>query len=96
MKFLSKIEYITQAQNGDLLVAPGVPRLVRNIPTVRVQDKIQLRTPDGRTINTYVKSLELSSGPKAHECIPILLPNEIAKEDIPIGSEIWHVGQPKP
>jgi hypothetical protein len=92
MTFLSKVEDCFEISGRGCFIVPGVPRSGENIPHVQERDRIQLRTPDGRVIDTYVMSFSVFSGPKAKDCFPIRLPLEITKETVPIGTEVWHIG----
>ncbi len=62
---------------------PGSPNVVRGA-------RIRLRTPEGKETDTLIKELELISYRKRPEkiCIPILLPSDITKDDVPIGTEV--------
>ena len=56
---------------------------------IRPRDAIQLRTPDGRTLNTHIGSVEFLT-PEMGGCrMAILLPTDIQKQDVPIGSDVW-------
>jgi hypothetical protein len=92
MTLLSKVEDSFEIPERGCFIVPGVPRYGENIPKVHERDRIQLRTPDGRVIDTYVMPFSVFSGPKAKDCFPIRLPLEISKENVPIGTEVWHIG----
>jgi len=49
-----------------------------------------LRTPTGSETDTFIKELEMISyRPRPEKiCIPVLLPKEISKEDVPVGTEV--------
>jgi len=57
---------------------------------IRAKQKIQLRSPDGTTLNTYIGSIERAHGPCVRVRLTIGLP---AKKDIPEGTEIWLLEQ---
>lgn len=62
---------------------------------IRVRDQIQLRTPDGRVLDTQIASIELLKPSDGSPCrAAIMLPRELVKNDIPIGTEVWLVGSP--
>ena len=72
------------------------PVLIPGLPTqgplhLRVGDPIELRRPDGSTRQTTVRGIEMADPPppggRSH--IPILLPDDIVKGDVPIGTEVW-------
>jgi hypothetical protein len=61
---------------------------------IRIKDEIQLRTPDGCVMQTYVAAFEhlkySQPAPPVYERpIGICLPPEITKADVPPGTEVW-------
>lgn len=56
---------------------------------IRAKQKIQLRSPDGTTLNSYIGSIERAHGPWVGVRLTIGLPDIIAKKDIPEGTEVW-------
>jgi hypothetical protein len=76
-------------QRGCVLV-PGLPT-EPGAPIVRTGARIRLRTPVGREIDTTVKAIELINYRKRPEkiCIPVLLPSDVTKNDVPIGTEVF-------
>ena len=56
---------------------------------LKAKDRIQLRHPDGTMIETHIAALELSCGPNVKDRVAFLLPESIAKADVPAGTEIW-------
>ncbi|WAC18895.1 hypothetical protein OVA24_16815 [Luteolibacter sp. SL250] len=73
-----------------VIIVPGIPW--QGAPVVKKGDPLLLRTPLGEVIHTMVRDLEriryLPEG-KRNEATPILLPKEIHKFDIPIGTEVF-------
>ena len=63
---------------------PGAPAIGRN-------SKIRLRTPIGAEIDTFIKDTEMITYRKKPEkvTVPVLLPNNIAKEQVPPGTEVF-------
>ena len=59
-------------------------------PVVKSGTRIRLETPTGRVIDTSIKAIEMISYRKRPEkiCIPILLPDEILKDDVPVGTKV--------
>ena len=55
---------------------------------MRVKDKIQLRTPNGVTIDTQVAGIAHAKT-EAGSQYPIQLPPEISEDNVPPGTEIW-------
>ena len=62
---------------------PGSPELSRGA-------RIKLRTPAGKETETFIKELVMISYRKRPEkiCIPILLPKDVTKEEVPVGTEV--------
>ena len=62
----------------------------------RVGGQIELRRPDGSVITTRIASLEMINvhpeKTKGRTWIGISLPREIAKDDVPPGTEVWAIG----
>ena len=61
--------------------------------SVRAFDPIQLRRPDGQTVNTHIASIEMLCGPQVHCRLALLLPKEIA--GVPKGTEVWVNKEPR-
>jgi hypothetical protein len=61
---------------------------------IRIKDEIQLRTPDGCVMETYVAAFEhvkyrQPAPPVDERLIGICLPPEITKADVPPGTKVW-------
>ena len=57
---------------------------------VRARDQIQLRTPDGRVLDTHIAAIDLAKPRDGSQCRAlIMLPRELVKKDVPIGTEVW-------
>ena len=93
MTLLSKVEHAFEIEGLGCVIAPGAPYPSATVPVVRKRDQIQLRTPDGRVIDTYVASIELISGPAFKDSVAIRLPKPIRPADIPAGTEVWYKGE---
>ena len=59
-------------------------------PSLRVGDPIRLVKPDGQVVDTSVQGIEMISRRAQPKIItaPILLPPDIAKEQVPIGTHV--------
>jgi hypothetical protein len=68
------------------VVTPGLP--AHGFSWVKVGDPVALKRPDGSTIITTVKGLELGAGQPANGC-PILIGSEQSKGEVPVGTELW-------
>jgi len=57
---------------------------------IRAKDQIELHTPEGRILETYIASIELAKPQDGSPCrMVIMLPGDIAKQDVPTGTEVW-------
>lgn len=68
-----------------------VPGLKEDSPQVAVGDTIVIMTPTNNIVRTKIAGIEMikfHTVPK-EKMIPILLPYEIKKEDIPIGTSVY-------
>jgi hypothetical protein len=74
------------------VLVPGLPTEPES-PVVKTGARIQLRTPAGRVIDTTIKAIEMITYRKRPEkiCCPILLPKDITKDDVPIGTDVYLV-----
>jgi hypothetical protein len=78
-----------QIEGRGCVLVPGLPTDPGS-PNLRKGARIRLRTPTGAETDTFIKELEMISYRQRPEkiCIPILLPKDIAKEDVPVGTEV--------
>jgi hypothetical protein len=53
------------------------------------RERIQIRTPGGGCISTYVREFEMINRGRAQGSVAFSLPRSIRKEDVPEGSELW-------
>jgi hypothetical protein len=85
-RFLFKIEHVFELSGRGCVI---VPRVKDSSIDVRINQQIQLRTPDVRRLDSYVGGLEILCGKDVHQHWAVLLPAEIRKQDIPAGTEVW-------
>ena len=78
-----------QIDGRGCVLVPGLPT-EPDSPNVPEGARIRLRTPEGKETDTFIKAIELICYRKKPEkiCIPILLPKDITKEDVPVGTEV--------
>jgi hypothetical protein len=57
----------------------------------RVGDPIQLRRPDGLVVHTRIGGLEMLDPNPSNEVVILL--KDLTKQDVPVGTEIWSVGE---
>ena len=79
----STVEDVFHIDRRGCVIVPGL--LLHDSPYVRIGDPAILRRPDGTTIQTCIAGLEMLS-PSNRDCMPVLLPDDVGKSDIPIGT----------
>ena len=88
MRLILNVEYVFSMTGRGLTLAPAVPDNLGF--AIRPKDRIQLRTPNGRLLDTHIASFSLGKpiggGPTA---LAIELPSDIRRDDVPIGTEVW-------
>jgi hypothetical protein len=88
LRLVLKVGDVFDMAGRGLTLAPAIPRDLGF--TIRPKDRIQLRAPNGRTLDTYIAAFSLGKpiggGPTIFN---IELPAEIGREDVPIGTELW-------
>jgi hypothetical protein len=89
MKFLCKVEEVFEIEGRGCALTPGISETTPPGIKIQKRDPIQLRRPDGSVVRTHIHAVEFLDGPNKRSCVPVLLPPEFAKSDIPIGTEIW-------
>ena len=56
---------------------------------IRSRERIQIRTPAGRSIRTFNKAIEMVNRGRERGSVAFSLPEPIAQDDVPAGSELW-------
>jgi hypothetical protein len=84
MKFLNKVDATFTVVGRGVYILPGLPVSDPQMPSVRVKDKTQFRTPGGKMIDTYIAAIEVAKTTSGSE-YPIQLPPEITQDDVPAG-----------
>ena len=83
--------FVLSGRAGPVLV-PGFLQSAKP-PTMRIGAQIRLVTPDGDSIETLIAGFErISYGRRpSHDkvCVPISLPPNISKEQVPVGTEVF-------
>jgi len=92
--FLSRVEDTFAITGRGVVVIPGIPQDGKKY-FVRIGDALEVRKPDGQRLLTSVAGIEMVNSPRKIG-IPVLLPRDVQKEDVPIGSELWHTANEKP
>jgi hypothetical protein len=88
LEFFSKVDETFEIAGRGCVVVPTVPRASLEF-RLRAKDSIQLRTPDGRVLDTYIAGIEMICGSHVKEHMAFLLPQNITKQEIPKDTEIW-------
>ena len=90
MQHLFTVADCFELQKRGCVLVPG-PSGEPEAPILTRGDKIQLRTPRGKHIDTFIKEFEMINYRKSSEkvSIPILLPKDITKDQVPIGTEVF-------
>ena len=87
MTFLFTIEEVFEIPGRGCVIVPAIVEVADF--KIRPRDAIQLRTPEGRTLNTHIGSVEFLK-PAVGACrMGILLPSDVLKQDVPKGSDVW-------
>ena len=92
MKLICEIEDVFDMADRGCVVVPGISCDVEFL--VPVGSSLLIVTPKGEQISTSVKGVELiNSRVKPVKVNPILLPRDIAKEQLVIGSKVYLVNE---
>lgn len=84
-RLLFVVEDTFLIEGRGLILVPGVGGNVQ----LRDGRALIIKRPDGGVLHVAKFSFGMP-GPKSEGC-PILLPSEVTKGDVPIGSEVWMV-----
>jgi hypothetical protein len=89
MSFLFKIERVmgvNELPGRRCVIIPRVPE--GSDCGIQARDVIQLRTRDGRTLDTHVHAVGWLNKSKGGSRIAIFLPSDVRTQDVPIGTEV--------
>jgi translation elongation factor EF-Tu-like GTPase len=89
-RLLFVVEDAFQITGRGCVLAPG-PVAEAGGPVLRVGDRIRLVKPDGQSIETTVRGIEMIGRRPRPAVItaPILLPREITKDQVPPGTHVF-------
>jgi hypothetical protein len=90
--FISRIEDTFETTGRGMVLIPSIPDDGKKY-VVQIGDSLEVRKPDGQRLITTVAGIEMCNSPKRF--IPLLLPTDVRKEDVPVGSELWHLSIPQ-
>lgn len=90
VKFLAKVDDTFWIQGRGVVLVPGQ---AASDFKIRVGTVLQLRTPDGRSIDTHIPGVEfLKESLDSERCqMAILVTSDVARDSVPSDSEIWYV-----
>ncbi len=90
MLHLFTVTDVFQIEGRGCVLVPGISSDPGD-PIVERGARLQLQTPSGKVIDTFMKEVEMISYRKRPIKIttPILLPKDIKKDDVPIGTKVW-------
>lgn len=84
MVFFSKVEAAFTVPTRGCVIVP-----VAVTSTVHIGDAIQLRSPHGDVIDTWIVGIELIKKLSGPCDVGFMLSKEVAKENVPLDTEIW-------
>lgn len=84
---LFKVEDVFDVPRRGCFIVPAIPEGLDF--RMRANDQIELHTPDGQVLETHIASIELLKVQDGPSRMVIMLPREIAKRDVPAGTEVW-------
>jgi hypothetical protein len=88
MRLLFRVEDVFEIAGRGCVLAPVIPEGLDF--RIRTDDQIQLRTPNGRMVETHIASIELLKPRDGGPCrMAIMLPRDLVKMDVPTGTEVW-------
>jgi hypothetical protein len=91
---LFTVEDVFQLSGRGCVLVPG-PIAEVGGPEVRVGDPIRLVKPDGSHVDTFIRGIEMIGRrpPPKVLTAPILLPAELSKADVPVGTKVLTLGE---
>lgn len=94
-EFLFKVAEVFEIPERGLIIATDTP--IREIPFVlRPGEVIEFRSPDGGKFKSTIRALEFASPFNPNRTFAFLAGAEVAKVDIPPGTQIWLVSRQIP
>ena len=89
MTLLCTVEDVFEIEGRGCVIAPGLDQSTSPQIHLRNRDPISLHRPDGSSLNTHIHALEFLDCSNRRWYVPILLPPNITKADVPIGTTVW-------
>ncbi|MBA4146671.1 MAG: hypothetical protein H0X66_01050 [Verrucomicrobia bacterium] len=63
--------------------------LIAPTESIHRRERIQIRTPNGRCISTFIRDIEMINRGRDRGGVCFCLPRSVVAEDISNGSELW-------
>jgi hypothetical protein len=73
-----------------LILVPGLS--AQRDEVIRIGDPLLLTRPDGSTIVSQIRGIEMIIGTNRRDGIPILVA-DLCKDHVPIGTKVWSVDE---
>ena len=86
-RHLFTVEDAFAIRQRGVIVVPGITP--EDGEVFRIGDPLELRRPDGTRRRTTIAGIEMFGRRDLTAPVPILLPKDITKDDVPIGTEVW-------
>jgi hypothetical protein len=90
-RMLFKVEHCFAIRNRGVVMLPGI--VPQGNERVRVGDSLQLRRPDGTAVRTSIAGLEFTNPMPANHALAVVLPTQLTKDDVPVGTEVWSISK---
>ena len=87
---LFKVESVFEIEGRGCVIAPGPEASAPPDILIRRRDPISLHRPDGSVIRTHVHEFDFLRGGPRDSRLALVLPPNVSKADVPIGSEAWY------
>ncbi len=88
-RMLFKVEHCFEIRNHGVVILPGI--VPQGYQRFRVGDSLELRRPDGTAVITSIVGLEFMNPMPANHALAVVLPTQLTKVDVPVGTEVWSI-----
>src|SRR5690242_16021444 len=85
--YLFRVTGVFEISERGTILVPGIPHTFA-LPISR-GTPLLLRRPDGSTLTSSLRDLEMINALATRASTAVLLPRDIRKADIPVGTEVW-------
>ena len=84
--FVCRVDDVFQIAGRGCVVTPGI--LKNSDLVLRIGAALVLRRPDGSELYTVLRGIEMGSAP-GFPASPLLLGEDVTKDQVPVGTEVW-------